>query len=356
MNANKRTKVRNMASSMVMNVIVYVIIVIIAIFVLTTGIIGRIIPGTENAEYQKKMNTLRDLSTECDLWARGMMLRSFYSDNILYYSQQHEDPSLKDGWTFCNGYLSANTLTTEQEKACRAACVNLINVGEKCDADPSEYAVFTGLIFKDIPTFGTDAKQIEFGTVDENCGAGDMVCGVKAPDALNGMVVNREVAKSYCKYYMIPVIYARLNHKPSPLYSLDKENLVRTMCPSNVWLREQSIAGIPLLNSDNSCQCSFDAAANKAITCGIGQCCQLKQGSVGGVTDRTCETSSSECKEACTEVQTNKKLSSDCVCGAGTSGRSEECASGQWCCRDKGSSATPAHQADYRCSDKECGA
>jgi len=336
---------------MIMNVIVFLIIVIVAIFILTSGIIGKIIPGTENAEYQKKMNTIGDLSNECTFWAKGLLLRSFYSDKILYYSQEHDyakadnPQGFKEGWSFCKGYLTASG-TSDEKQECRAACVNFLNVLNKCDGNPNEYEVFTGIYFTNVPTFGVDARQVGISPVTTSF----PVFGVQAPQALDGTAVSSEVAKTYCKYYMIPVIYNRLSQTP-PEYSLDKENLVREMCPSNVALSSNEVAGISLTNADGRCQCSYDTTAQQPEICGIGQCCLSKSGIVTGMVSRKCvDAGDPGCHLACNDVNNNVKLASDCVCGGGTSGYSEVCSAGEYCCRATGSRAIPASQADYTCS------
>ena len=346
-----------MPGSMVMKVVVFVLLVLIAIWVLMAGILPRIFPGLEATDYQLQMNTFNDLYTECDLWSKGAMLRSFYSENIIYYAQRHEDKTnMPDGWDFCEGYLQG-TNTGDNEERCRAACVNLINVGQKCDSDPSEYTAFTGLWFEDISIgFGAGVKKTHVdGGIAQNTPG-----GVPAPGALNGATVNSEIAKTHCKYYMIPVIYKRLTRPPAeggPLWTLQEEEASELFCTKGVWLRE--VSDIQLLDLTGECVCNVNTNTGVKTPCGANQCCVKDPAhSAASINAQyICidpgHSAADKCLHSC---PLNDKLTGlqgpdkECQCGTGST--RDVCSENQYCCVVGGGGTLEG--AEYACGKDPC--
>ncbi len=130
------------------------------------------IQASQSALLSAKQFLARDLATDCKEWTDNLALKSRFPDTLEAHAMTADV-----GWDWCRKkYFGDEAPDRDNQKRCRASCVKLLRVQDRCSSDPAAF----GLDY--------DAKAHTI-TVD----------GLTTE-------VTRDGASEYCVYAQLPIL------------------------------------------------------------------------------------------------------------------------------------------------------
>lgn len=95
------------------------------------------IESSQSALLSAKQFLARDLATDCKEWTDNLALKSQFPDTLEAHAMTADV-----GWDWCQKkYFGDEAPDRNNQKRCRASCVELLKVQDRCSSDPASFGL-----------------------------------------------------------------------------------------------------------------------------------------------------------------------------------------------------------------------